>query len=90
VILSTVIGYFFVHPSFDAGIEEGRAASKSPHQKFGYFLSISQPAVSADIFKIQLCRHPRKGCPSTAYDQLYATTAVQTGFNLFDISLVRL
>jgi hypothetical protein len=30
-----------------------------------------QPAVSADIFKIQLCRDPRKGCPSTAYDQLY-------------------
>ncbi len=34
--------------------------------------------------------YPRKGCPSTAYDQLYATTAVQTGFNLFGISLVRI
>jgi hypothetical protein len=32
-------------------IEEGRAASKSPHKKFGYFLSISQQAVSADITK---------------------------------------
>jgi hypothetical protein len=30
-------------------IEEGRAASKSLHQKFGYFLSMSQQAVSADI-----------------------------------------
>jgi hypothetical protein len=29
-------------------IEEGRAASKSPHSKFGYILSISQQAVSAD------------------------------------------
>jgi hypothetical protein len=33
------------------GIEEGRAASKSPHQKFGYFLSNSQQTVSADITK---------------------------------------
>jgi hypothetical protein len=31
------------------GIEEGRAASKSPYWKFGYFLSMSQQAVSADI-----------------------------------------
>jgi hypothetical protein len=31
-------------------IEEGRAASKSPHKrKFGYCLSMSQQAVSADI-----------------------------------------
>ncbi len=30
-------------------MEEGRAVSKSPHKKFGYFLSISQQAVSADI-----------------------------------------
>jgi hypothetical protein len=30
-------------------IEEGRAASKSPHYKFGYFLSVSEQAVSADI-----------------------------------------
>jgi hypothetical protein len=30
-------------------IEEGRAASKNPHYKFGYFLSMSQQAVSADI-----------------------------------------
>ncbi len=35
-------------------IEEGRAASKSPHSKFGYFLSISQQGVSADIIQIQL------------------------------------
>jgi hypothetical protein len=27
-------------------IEKGRAASKSPHKKFGYFLSMSQQAVS--------------------------------------------
>jgi hypothetical protein len=31
------------------GIKEGRAASKNPHLKFGYFLSISQQSVSADI-----------------------------------------
>jgi hypothetical protein len=38
----------------DACIEEGRAVSKSPHKKFGYFLSISQQAVSANIIQIQL------------------------------------
>ncbi len=32
-------------------IEEGRAASKSPHLTFGYFLSISQQDVSADIIQ---------------------------------------
>jgi hypothetical protein len=32
-------------------IEEGRAASKSHHEKVGYFLSVSQQAVSADINK---------------------------------------
>ncbi len=32
-------------------IEEGRAASKSPHRKFGYFLSLSQQGVSADIIQ---------------------------------------
>jgi hypothetical protein len=35
-------------------IEEGRAASKSPHKKFGYFLSMSQQAVFADTFQIHL------------------------------------
>jgi hypothetical protein len=30
-------------------IEEARAASKSLHKKFGYFLSMSQQAVSANI-----------------------------------------
>jgi hypothetical protein len=30
-------------------IEEGRAVSESPHYKFGYFLSMSQQAISADI-----------------------------------------
>jgi hypothetical protein len=32
-------------------MEEGRAASKSPHEKFGYFLTISQQGVSADIIQ---------------------------------------
>ncbi len=42
--------FFFTYfNSMIAGIEEGRAARKSPHQKFGYFLSMSQQAVSADI-----------------------------------------
>jgi hypothetical protein len=36
---------------WDIAIEEGRAARKSPHKKFGYFLSISQQAVSAVINK---------------------------------------
>jgi hypothetical protein len=30
-------------------IEEGRVANKSPHLTFGYFLSIFQQEVSADI-----------------------------------------
>jgi hypothetical protein len=34
------------------GIEESRAVSKSPHKKFGYFLAISQQAVSADTTTI--------------------------------------
>jgi hypothetical protein len=32
-------------------IEKGGAAKKSPHKKFGYFLSISQQVVSAHITK---------------------------------------
>jgi hypothetical protein len=32
-------------------IEEGRAACKSPHQKFGYFLAISQQGVSANLIQ---------------------------------------
>ncbi len=32
-------------------IQEGRAASKSPHSKFGCFLSISQQVVSSSITK---------------------------------------
>ncbi len=32
-------------------IEEGRAASKSPHLAFGYFLSTSQQEVPADIIQ---------------------------------------
>jgi hypothetical protein len=33
------------------GIEEGRAAIKSPRYTFGYFLSISQHEVSAHIIQ---------------------------------------
>jgi hypothetical protein len=33
----------------DKVTEEGRAASKSPHEKFGCFLSMSQQAVFAEI-----------------------------------------
>jgi hypothetical protein len=36
-------------PNFIPPIEEGRAASKSPQLKFGYFLSMFQQAVSDDI-----------------------------------------
>ncbi len=38
-------------------IEEGRTASKRTHEKFGYFLSISQQEVSTDIvwFVCLLC-----------------------------------
>jgi hypothetical protein len=35
-------------------IAEGRVASKCAHSKFGYFLSISQQEVVADIIQIQL------------------------------------
>ncbi len=38
-------------PWLASPIEEGRAGSKSPHEKFGFFLSVSQQAVSADINK---------------------------------------
>ncbi len=34
---------------------------------------LSQPAVSAGIFTIQLCRHPRKGCPSTLQHMISCT-----------------
>jgi hypothetical protein len=45
-----------VHHTFQASIivqiiEEGKAASKSPHSKFRYIISISQQADSADITK---------------------------------------
>jgi hypothetical protein len=40
-----------IKESFQIGntIKEFRVANKSPHYKFGYFLSISQQAVSSDI-----------------------------------------
>jgi hypothetical protein len=37
-------------------VEECRAASKSTHQNFGYFLSMSQQAFSADIIPISAVR----------------------------------
>jgi hypothetical protein len=40
------VGFFSLYP-----IEEGRAARKGPHSKFGYFLSMPQQGVSADITK---------------------------------------
>ncbi len=47
-------------------IEEGRAASKVLiKKKFGYFLSMSQQAVSADIIPNSAVWAPPKGCPST-------------------------
>ncbi len=39
------------------GIEEGRAASKCPHLKIGYFLSISQQVVSVISLKFQLLKY---------------------------------
>jgi len=39
--------------SYICAIEEGKAASKSLHQKFGYFLSTSQQAVSPISFQKQ-------------------------------------
>jgi hypothetical protein len=39
----------YIYGSIPVNIEEGRAASKSLRSKFGYFLSMSQQAVSADI-----------------------------------------
>ncbi len=36
---------------YSNSIEEGRAASKSPQYKFGYFLSISHQEVSADTIQ---------------------------------------
>ncbi len=69
-----------------ATIEEGGAASKSPHSKFGYFLSVSQQAVSANISKnsavgniMQYLNHeylneyiysPRKGFKNVSFSNL--------------------
>jgi hypothetical protein len=49
-MLGSLGGSLMTYPLlyFIYGIEEGRAASKSPHYKFGCFLSMSQQAVSAD------------------------------------------
>ncbi len=44
-------------------IEEGRAASKSPHKKFGYFLSISQQEVPADIIRLLVVCHQSPSRP---------------------------
>jgi hypothetical protein len=43
--------YMYVCTTSLYSIKEGRAASKSPHKKFGYFLSISKHAVTANITK---------------------------------------
>jgi hypothetical protein len=44
--------YFCAMSGFEPyNVEEGRATSKSHHYKFGYFLSISQKKVSADIIQ---------------------------------------
>jgi hypothetical protein len=49
--LSPNLSFSTLAPDFTSPIEEGRVGSKSPHYKFGYFLSVSQQAVSADITK---------------------------------------
>jgi hypothetical protein len=52
--LTSIILYYsflFLCGNLASTLEEGRTASTSPHKKFGYFLSISQQAVSADITK---------------------------------------
>ncbi len=38
-------------PAHTRIVEKDRAASKSPHLKFGYLFSMSQQAVSADIIQ---------------------------------------
>ncbi len=53
--------------------EEGRAASKSPHLKFGYFLSMSQQAASADIIPtsaVGIFSQKKEGTKTLA-DRLY-------------------
>ncbi len=60
-------------------IEEGRAGSKSPHQKFGYFLSMSQQAVSAESFQIQLLEcFPQKQKEQRQKQLGYSTVKVVT------------
>ncbi len=49
VYIQMSLNFFLLTLEIDTFIEEGRAASKSPSWKFGYLLSISQQAVSADI-----------------------------------------
>ncbi len=43
--------FFLWQLTYTCSIEESRAASKSPHWKLGYFLSLSQQGVSADIIQ---------------------------------------
>ncbi len=40
---------YTVYCMLDSSIEEGRAASKSPHSKYGFFISMSQLTSSVDI-----------------------------------------
>ncbi len=67
-----------------SSIEEGRAVSKSPPYKFGYFLSMSQQAISADIIPNSAVweRPPARAARVQHMIQLYAATTVQTGFYL--------
>ncbi len=64
---------FHAHGGLDLIIEEGRAASKSPHKKFGYFLSISQQEISANnryhsvrllvVSLVSIMTHPPRPTP---------------------------
>ncbi len=57
-------------------IAEGRAANKSPHYKFGHFLSISQQGVSADIIQSSAV-----GNFSPKTEEVYRTNGVSIFIN---------
>jgi hypothetical protein len=57
-------------------IEEGRAVSKSPHEKLGYFLSMFQQAVSADISPAVGIFSPKQKEPR--HNQLWYTDQLVT------------
>ncbi len=48
---------YTVYCMLDSSIEEGTVTSKSPHSKFGFFISMSQQTSLSISFQIQLLEY---------------------------------